>query len=212
MPARYAALPNSRSPPDADSREMEEAFGSDDEDGSEETTPLTREDSAAPQAAVVLATGNSIPGAYDFEREYDVPPPGSPPLPSAMARPNDWGNSNGLIPTQPIQPSAPAPSFFRRVVGSVLPTHYARVPTEPGHTRARGGGVENDGVFANVMAKPGRARPVRADDGSVHMVPEEIQKEAPPVRILYTFFFYVQLFLLVCLFVVVRRRTSRRRP
>jgi len=177
MPARYAALPNPRSSPDAD-REMEEAFGSDDEDGTEETTPLTRDE--APQAAVVHATGNSIPGAYDFEREYDVPPPGSPPLPSTMAQPNDWGNSNGLIPTQPIQPPTPTPSFFRRVVGSVLPTHYARVPTEPSQSGARGGGVENDGVFANVMAKPGRARAVRADDGSVHMVPEEVQKEAPP--------------------------------
>jgi hypothetical protein len=189
MPARYATLPNPRSAPDAE-REMEEAFGSDDEDHTEETGPLTRDE--APPVAVMHATNNSIPGAYDFEREYDVPPPGSPPLPSSTARPNDWGNSNGLIPTtQPVQPPAPSPSFFRRVVGSVLPTHYTRVPTEPAQNRTRGGGVENDGVFANVMAKPGRARPVRADDGSVHMVPEEIQKEAPPVRIhFFSFFLY----------------------
>jgi len=41
--------------------------------------------------------------------------------------------------------------------------------------------VENDGVFANVMAKPVRgARSVRAVDGSVYLAPEETQKETPP--------------------------------
>jgi len=41
--------------------------------------------------------------------------------------------------------------------------------------------VENDGVFANVMAKPVRgARTVRAADGNIYLAPEETQKEAPP--------------------------------
>lgn len=126
----------------------------------------------------------SIPGAYDFERDYDHPPPGSPPGPSTVARPNDWGNSNGLLPTSPIASSAPRlprPSFFRRVVGSILPTHYVQVPTSS-HTQRP---VENDGVFANVMAKPQPAQTVRTvdQDGNVniHLVPEDsVQKEAPP--------------------------------
>jgi hypothetical protein len=43
-----------------------------------------------------------------------------------------------------------------------------------------GGGVENDGVFANVMAKPGRARAVRTENGDVHMVPEDSSLDVPP--------------------------------
>ncbi|KAL0565679.1 hypothetical protein V5O48_016339 [Marasmius crinis-equi] len=43
-----------------------------------------------------------------------------------------------------------------------------------------GGGSENDGVFANVTAKPQPAQVVRTSDGNIHLVPEETQKEAPP--------------------------------
>jgi len=62
-----------------------------------------------------------------------------------------------------------------------LPTHYQRIATEAPSARTVGGGVENDGVFANVMAKPVRGtRSARAADGSVYLAPEETQKEAPP--------------------------------
>ncbi|KAJ6448940.1 hypothetical protein C8R45DRAFT_1045723 [Mycena sanguinolenta] len=166
MPARYAPL----SAQDADS-ELDAAFGGDDED-----TPLVQ--SYDPPA--------HVPGAYDFEREYDYPPPGSPPrsaFPSALALPNDIGNSNGRLPTEPVVPPVPRASFFRRAVGAILPTHYTRLPgSDPsaGPAGVRGGGIENDGVFANVMAKPQRARTVRTEDGEVHMVPEDNQKEPPP--------------------------------
>jgi hypothetical protein len=182
--ARYTALPSPRSAPDA-GRELDDAFESDnDDDGNTESTPLANytqsRDAGLPETD---DTTSSIPGAYDFERDYDYPPPGSPPRPSAVALPNDYGNSNGQVPTSPVRISAPRPSFFRRAVGAVLPTHYARVPTESQSTGTRGGGIENDGVFANVMAKPQRARVVRTADGDTHLVPEEVQKEAPPVRI-----------------------------
>jgi hypothetical protein len=54
----------------------------------------------------------------------------------------------------------------------------------PSTSHALGGGIENDGVFANVMAKPQVSRVVHSEDGEVHMVPESSQKEAPPVNIL----------------------------
>ncbi|KAJ7062974.1 hypothetical protein B0H15DRAFT_958750, partial [Mycena belliarum] len=116
-------------------------------------------------------------------REYDCPPPDSAPRPSALALPHDIGNSNGRLPAAPAVPQPPRPSLFRRVVGALLPTHYTRLPaSDPAAAAAgvRGGGIENDGVFANVMAKPTRARAVRAEDGEIYMVPKDNQKEPPP--------------------------------
>lgn len=120
-----------------------------------------------------------VPGAYDFEREYDYDhaPPGSPPRPSALALPNNIGNGNGLIPAPGAAAPGPSRSFFRRTVGALLPTHYSRIPdNEP--TVVRGSG--NDGVWANVMAKPVRARPVTTVDGETITLPEDSAKEAPP--------------------------------
>lgn len=176
MPARYAPVPNPRSAPDYE-RELDDAFESDNEEDHTESTPLTHSNNNNIHSEGVVSANTSPPGAYDFERDYDYPPPGSPPGPSALALPNSHGNSNGQMPGSPIRTAFPQPSFFRRVVGSVLPTHYSRVPTH----RTRGGGIENDGVFANVMAKPQRATVVHTEDGDIHMVPEDIQKEAPPV-------------------------------
>jgi len=188
MPAGYAPLPNPRSEPDAD-RELEDAFDDheDDEHSPTETTHLTHRypadshplsvDSALPPAG----TPQPPHGAYDFEREYeyDFPPPGSPPSPSAFALPNEIGNSNGQLPATPQLPEPPRPSFFRRVVGVLLPQHYARVPTEA-PAAPRGGGIENDGVFANVMAKPARSVAVTNDNGEVIMVLEDSQNDLPP--------------------------------
>ncbi|ESK93207.1 metal homeostatis protein bsd2 [Moniliophthora roreri MCA 2997] len=178
MPARYSPLQNND--------ELNAAFDGEDE-SEDESTPLNRNQngSTTPTSTSHSQTTSDnqaqpVPGAYDFERDYDHPPPGSPPGPSALALPNDFGNSNGLLPSSPIRPQF-------QVVGAVLPTHYARVPTEEGGSGAGngrrtriGGGTENDGVFANVMAKPQPAQVVHMPDGNVHLVPEEVQKEAPP--------------------------------
>ena len=193
MPTPYAPLPNPRYAAEDAQRELDDAFDSDDEgQDSSESTPLTRAlpprsdshyhpplDTEFPEP---IPTPQSVPGGYDFERDYDYPPPGSPPGPSSLALPNDFGNSNGLLPTAPVRPPQPRVSFWRRAAGALLPQHYVRVPMEAPGPRVVGGGTENDGVFANVAAKPSRGIEITDANGDVHLVPEEVQKETPPVR------------------------------
>ena len=208
MPARYAPLPNPPSVPDAD-RELNDAFG-DDLDDANETTPFTTSANVHTSSSAGNVSEESsgltnppIPGAYDFEREYnyDLPPPGSPPRPTALALPNDIGNSNGLLPTSPIRIPLPRVSLFRRAVGAVgaiLPTHYTRVPSEPTQGRVVGSGLDNDGVFANVTAKPQRAREVRTEDGDIYVVPEEAQRDVPPVREYFHIHFFPCAYFICC--------------
>lgn len=181
-PADYAPLPNPRSIPDAE-REMHEAFQLDDDEDENhtESTPLTHGYTTVLSGRPNISVATT-PATYDFEREYDYdfPPPGSPPDPSA-ARPNNIGNTNGVLPGSPERPEPSRPSFFRRIAGTLLPQHYQRVPSEAVSHRAVGGGMENDGVFANVMAKPVRGVEVHDEDGGVYVVPEDAQNQAPPV-------------------------------
>lgn len=179
VPPRYAPLPNPRSTEEAE-REMDDAFEEDDS----ENTPLNVS-YAAPTPT--HARARSTPqGTYNFEHEYeyDFPPPGSPPRPSSVALPNDIGNSNGVLPTdEPHIPRTDASSrrnFFRRTFGALLPTHYQPLPTQV-NVPGRGGGLMNDGVFANVMAKPARQVQITGENGEIYMVPEDTQAEAPPV-------------------------------
>jgi len=180
MSHRYAPLPNPRSDRDAQ-HEMEAAFDdSEDEDNVSESHPLNPHSSPTRHS---LPT--RIPGSYDFDAvDYDYPPPGSPPAPSAVAFPNDHGNSNGVVPTFTLDSTAGprrTRGWFQRTVVGLLPSHYVRrlglgsqVPTG-----AVGGGINNDGVFANVTAKP--SRPVRITEGDdTYIVPEDSRPEAPP--------------------------------
>jgi len=187
----YAPLPTQPTQEDAD-RDLEDAFGEDDdEEGVLESTRLiNRQPNGTTPFHGNRPQPIQIPGTYDFERDYDytMPPPGSPPRPSAIALPNDYGNSNGLVPTTPAitplrsgQSSGRFSLFFRKAVGSILPTHYQTLPTESPSLRAVGGGTQNDGVFANVTAKPVRSARTVADDGSIFLAPETTQSQAPPV-------------------------------
>ncbi|KAF8126985.1 hypothetical protein EV363DRAFT_1173453 [Boletus edulis] len=185
MPAGYAPLPTRQPTREAD-RELDEAFASDEEDELQHDsagTPLSPP--TRPRSPTEMYKASStVPAVYDFERDFDYvrPPPGSPPRPSAFALPNDFGNSNGLVPSSPIATPAHRPSFFRRAIGAILPTHYTQLPTTEDipHPQAIGGGTQNDGVFANVTAKPSRPVQVRTDDGSIYIMPEETQNTAPP--------------------------------
>ncbi|EPQ59409.1 hypothetical protein GLOTRDRAFT_125716 [Gloeophyllum trabeum ATCC 11539] len=184
MSARYAPLPNPRTDPDAQN-EMEAAFDdSEDEDehNTSESHPLNP---SAPSHRHNQSTASPpAPGTYDFENfDYaSFPPPGSPPGPSDRALPNDYGNSNGYVPDEPVTDAGSSRGgggWFGRAA-AILPTHFVqrlrrqRVPSGP-----VGGGLNNDGVFANVTAKPSRG--VRVTEGDqTFIVPEEAQKDAPP--------------------------------
>ncbi|KAG2153930.1 hypothetical protein DEU56DRAFT_725985 [Suillus clintonianus] len=187
MPAHYAPLPTQQSSRDAD-RELNDAFESDgdsDDDTHFERPPSSNRQRANTHSSIAdppKSTSGSTT-AYDFERNYDYdrPPPGSPPQPLSTTLPNDIGNSNGELPTSPLGTTLPRPSFLRRAVGAILPTHYVRVPNNEPPAGVTGGGIQNDGVFSNVVAKPASSVQIQSEDGSIYMVPEETQSTAPPV-------------------------------
>ncbi|KAA1466358.1 hypothetical protein DENSPDRAFT_767134 [Dentipellis sp. KUC8613] len=177
MSARYAPLPNPHTDP-LSTTEMDAAFDDDDEDEDvaiAESRPLT----SAPRSP-------PAPGTYDFENvDYaNFPPPGSPPRPSSSALPNDFGNSNGLLPSVdeiPHDAHGPRRSWFRRTAAAVLPHSYVERWGLDYERPAGivGGGTGNDGVFANVTAKPSRPLQIRQGD-EIYLVPEEAQKDVPP--------------------------------
>lgn len=164
MSHRYAPLPNPRQ--HDREVEMQAAFDySDDEDEDHnvsESRPLNPTPiPPAPQPTV------HVPGTYNFEAvDYDYPPPGSPPPPSAVALPNEHGNSNGLIPAFNLpQSRGPHRMWFQRAAAAILPssvlTKIGLAPQRP--SGPIGGGMNNDGVFANVTAKP--TPPITVQDG-----------------------------------------------
>lgn len=176
MPNRYAPLPNDPRADQHAQHELEAAFDDSDDEEPSESHPLTTNTQPSPNV--------QVPGTYDFENvDYDYPPPGSPPAPSALALPNSYGNSNGLIPTFELDPSRNAPrrTWLSRVLTSVLPSRYSE---RLGYTQlplsgAVGGGTGNDGVFANVTAKP--SRPVTVQEGDeTYVIPEDARNDAPP--------------------------------
>lgn len=175
MSARYAPLPNPRSDRDAQ-HEMNAAFADSDEEEDDihdasESQPLNPTPSSPPRGHRSMQSTH-IPGTYDFENvdyDYTQPPPGSPPPPSSTALPNSIGNSNGSIPSFNIATlrAGPRRGWFQRSAGAILPTTVAQrlgITQQRRPEGAIGGGTNNDGVFANVTAKP--TRPIRIQDGA----------------------------------------------
>lgn len=162
MSNRYAPLPNNPTVDQAADDELEAAFDDSEDEDASESQPLNPNRRPAVQPTIPQPT----PGAYNFDADYDYPPPGSPPRPSAIALPNDHGNSNGITSfTVDTAAHARRGGWFSRTAATVLPTHYVQrfglgrqVPSG-----VVGGGTNMDGVFANVTAKP--SRPVRVQTG-----------------------------------------------
>ena len=169
MSARYAPLPTAHQDLEL-SNEMEAAFDDDEDedDAPSETRPLNPAPSSPLRPPHSRAP--STPAVYDFEN-YDyaaVVPPGSPPRPSSRALPNDFGNSNGLVPESNETGGhfGPSRSWFRRAASAVLPRSYVN-RWGLDYQQASGvvgGGTANDGVFANVTAKP--SAPVQVREGA----------------------------------------------
>jgi len=184
MPARYAPLPTQR-PPEHSDDELDAAFdGPDDElDYDDDSASVSESQPLNPprsgRTSPPLSTRNhppplTIPGTYDFERvDYDVPPPGSP----TRAVTNDYGNTNGHVPSFDTDADLAglgrggARSWFSRTAANVLPSHYVhRLGLGGSSTPAArvGGGGMNDGVFSNITAKPERRR--QQQTGALHFV------------------------------------------
>jgi len=83
------------------------------------------------------------------------------------------------LPSAPVARPSSGAGLLQRGFSALFLSKYARVSTSG--DRPVGAGLDNDGVFANVVAKPapGGARVEQGDDG-IYVVPEEAQKEAPP--------------------------------
>ncbi|THH10082.1 hypothetical protein EW145_g1580 [Phellinidium pouzarii] len=219
MPARYIPLPDA---PQPDEDELEAAFeASDDEDDVDvriaESLPLnaarTFDSDERDNRDIDLATNHPLsggtptppnahnrtqstaPGQYDFESaDYDFPPPGSPPRRDLALPNNDWGNSNGILPSAPVARPHPRVRAHGRLgfewAMRVLPSRVTErlAGREEPRRRVIGGG-NADGVFANVSAKPTAPRQIReafrltiyvdAEDG-IYVQPEDAQKDAPP--------------------------------
>jgi hypothetical protein len=144
-----------------------------------------------------------VPGSYDFEREYVsvcrvnsrigacvmktchfqptttfIPPSSSPPPFQPNSRWNPaQGNSNGIIPS--TTPAVPSRGTRFGLLGSMLPSYFNRGSAH--QQQYVGGGVT--GVFANLAARPdaGRRPPAPGEQEGPEWVPEESQKEGPPV-------------------------------
>ncbi|KAG2013517.1 metal homeostatis protein bsd2 [Coprinopsis cinerea AmutBmut pab1-1] len=192
MSNQYVRVPN---PSDRHNNEIDDevqaAFDyreddDDDEHDSSESRPLnsnTSRATASNNLPPIQTTPHNQPGTYNFDSvDYDFPPPGSPPPLSATAFPNDIGNSNGYVPVfdgHSIRP--PQRPWWKRAASSVLPSGVSdRLgwSTRPPGSVV-GSGINNDGVFANVVAKP--TAPVRIQNGDeTYVVPEDSQPEAPP--------------------------------
>ena len=184
----YAALPSQRaSSPTPSEMEMVVFQIDDEEDQDGEATPLNRVTSDSEVANTRSAVATPIPGTYESESNHEenstpVTPTSStlaaagPALAASLSRQNIKTRLTNFFR---------GTFFFRKAVGTILPSHYARVPTaeeaQSSRPRIRGSGIENDGVFANVVAKPTVPRTVQDENGNVYVMPEEAQSTAPPV-------------------------------
>jgi len=191
MPRRqYAPVAASQGDADDADRQIEEAFDIGDEDHDDQThdhTPLLARHDAAegrtPRTSRTPVTNRPITsnGLYNFE--YDFPPPGSPPTNLAIA--NTWGNTNGVVITEPVNyhPSSRG-NWFTRAWRTLTGTGRQAVP----EGSRIGGGTSNDGVFSNLSSRPiaRSARPAAARTGgdsaddSIFYAPELARDDAPP--------------------------------
>lgn len=192
MPRRqYAPVPASQGDADNADRQIEEAFDIGEEDHDDQNhdhTPLLARHDAAegrtPHASRTPITNRPTTsgGLYNFE--YDFPPPGSPPADLAIA--NTWGNTNGVIISDPVNYNHNSRgNWVTRTWRTLTGTGRQAVIPEAGRV---GGGTNNDGVFSNLSSRP-TARITRpsavvvdgtANDDTIFHAPELTRDDVPP--------------------------------
>ncbi|KIR35489.1 metal homeostatis protein bsd2 [Cryptococcus deuterogattii MMRL2647] len=161
-PRRHASMP--------DPGEMDAAFDGPDADNDEL-------DQGETHGLLSSTRDRGMPGDYDFERDYTLPPPSPPPFEPYSAHNPAPGNSHGIIPTSvPVRPR-PAPQ--RHFLGGLLPSSFLprQQSQAPSAGRALGGGMS--GVFDNLAARPDR-HTMAEGEGGLQYVPEDESKDAPP--------------------------------
>jgi hypothetical protein len=181
---RYAALPVQ----DDEDQELNRAFNvSDDEDeNAPDHTPLLARGQRSPGHTGTPQTAShrrTTDGRYNFE--YDFPPPGSPPR--EFAGPNHWGNTNGIVVSQPVNYDPNSNRSWISRTWATLTGRAGRGTQAVAHSI--GGGTRNDGVFFNLSSRPTINRPEvpaatsqtpPADPDSVFHAPEIAREDAPP--------------------------------
>ncbi|WVQ99067.1 hypothetical protein IAU59_006199 [Kwoniella sp. CBS 9459] len=152
--------------PDPD--EMDAAFDAPDDEAEGETHGLLGRDQRRE---------GTMPGDYDFERDYTLPPPSPPPFQPYSSHNPAPGNTNGVLPSAPAY--RPNPSPQRHFLGGILPSSFLprHQPSTPG-SRVVGGGAS--GVFGNLAARPDNAHGAETGPDGAEYAPEEVQKEGPP--------------------------------
>ncbi|CAG7849363.1 SubName: Full=Related to metal homeostasis protein {ECO:0000313/EMBL:CCA78079.1} [Serendipita indica DSM 11827] len=180
--AAYAPIPNPQDAVEAAERHMEDAFdlSDDEDDAQQETRPMIAARAASPEpASPPIANDNNT---YNFE-DWTLPPPGEPPRPSPFAYANNiFNNTNGVVGTPVARPPDPRGGWLKQRLRGILPARL----TGQSQSRTMGSGLGNDGVFANVTAKPIAPSTAneqsRAEQGTstIHVAPEFEQKDAPP--------------------------------
>ncbi|WWC69098.1 uncharacterized protein I206_103034 [Kwoniella pini CBS 10737] len=166
---------NSRSNGIPDPHEMDAAFdGPENDDADENHGLLGRSDG---NNIHQVNRDQRIPGDYDFERDYTLPPSSPPPFQPYSSRNPAPGNSNGIVPTTPVY--HPPQRSQRHFLGGILPSSFlpARSPAASAASRFIGAG--SSGVFGNLAARPDNPQNIANADGPEY-VPEDEQKEGPP--------------------------------
>ncbi|CAK9783927.1 hypothetical protein CC85DRAFT_250104 [Cutaneotrichosporon oleaginosum] len=157
--------------PDPD--EMDRAFDGpgDDEDDTHESHALLGNNPPAAAAPQGRSGTPPMPGDYDFNRDYFLPPSDSPPPFEPYSAHNPApGNSNGIMPSEPVA----RPQQARHFLGGVLPSAFLPRKEAP---HAVGGG--QSGVFANLSARPD-GQPIERREDGVEFANEDELKDAPP--------------------------------
>ncbi|WWC89671.1 uncharacterized protein L201_004596 [Kwoniella dendrophila CBS 6074] len=163
--------------PDPD--EMDAAFdGPDGEDETENHGLLGRDRNHNQDHHVSSGRENRMPGDYDFERDYTLPPSSPPPFQPYSSHNPAPGNSNGILPSTPAYHSRP-PSQ-RHFLGGILPSSFlpSRQPNSSPASRIMGAG--SSGVFGNLAARPDNPQNAPTDADGNEYVPEDEQKQGPP--------------------------------